>query len=72
MIGLQYFMQGKLEYSMQHLEESNSALRQAVLILGVTHPRDCQLMNDLYDLVHAVEVELGFRSHPQLTDVSSS
>ena len=65
-------MQGKLEWSMQHLEESNSDLKQAVLTLRITHPRDCQLMNDLYSLVHAVETELGFRSHPQLTDVSAT
>ena len=70
-IGLQYFIQGKLEWYLQHADEAYSYLQKAVLVLRVSHPNQCSLMHDLYSLLHAVEAELGFRSHPQLTDVSA-
>ena len=61
LLGVQQFLQGKLEWLLQNTEKAFRALREAVLCLSLTHPEGCPLMVELRQLLHDVETERGHR-----------
>lgn len=70
-VGLQHFMLGKLEWTLEHTDAALAALKDAARCLTVTHPQGCPLLCDLYRLLHDVETERGFGAHPQLRGAAS-
>jgi len=63
-VGLQYFMLGKLQWHLGHTERALLWLRKTKLVLGISHNFDNTVFRQLSELVHQVEVEYAARPQP--------
>ncbi len=60
LVGLQYFIYGKLSFYLQNTDQAFSALQKALTILLLTHGEGHSLVKQLKDLLREVEAEHNY------------